>query len=374
MAKRTSTWGNITKRKNGTYRLRYPIAYDAETGKRIIASETIHGTKKEAETRLAELRIQYACDEHLPLSLTVETFWVRHYFPYIQKTLAPSTVRGYASSYECHIKPTWGKFAMEDISVSAMKNWLQSMTYGAAKKQLSTMRAMFNYAEDEELIKRNVMNRRFRLPSKNTARKNNDQIHDKETLDAILEDCRDEFWEAGFIVSAFGGLRREEAFGIKKNEIIFNGDHAIVPVNRTVQRISGRIVISDEEETSPETKTPESKRLAVIVHPYAQRLKEIMDDPEREGDIWMLDDGFGEPIDPERAAKAYMRWYLYKPYCYIPWKNLRSSYATMLHQQCVPIETIAKLLGHTNVSTTYKYYEKPNVEHLVETISNALSL
>lgn len=373
MAKRNRTWGNITKQRNGVYRLRYPLTDDPITGERRTASETFYGTKKEAEDRLAELRLKFARKKDVSRNITVEVFWERYYHPYIKKNLAPSTVQGYESAYKCHIKPMWGKKAMEEIPVADVKEWLSNLTYGAAKKQLSTMRAMFNYAEDEELIKRNVMDRRFRLPNKNTARKSNNEKYNKEILDLIFNDIKGEYWEAGFITSAFGGLRREESFGVKKDEIIFCDDYAMVPVVRTVQRIKGQLIVSDEIEEGPETKTPESKRWAVIINPYAKRLEEILSDPEHKNDIWMLDDGFGRPIDPERAAASYKRWFMYHPYVYIPWKNLRKSYGTMLQVHHVPIEATAKILGHTNINTTYTYYDDPDVEYFSELIKKALS-
>ena len=373
MAKRTRTWGTISKTKSGVYRIRYPLSDDPITGKRRQASETIHGTKKDAELRLAELRILNAPTEHIRRNITVDQFWNRYYYPYIKKNQAPATVRGYESVYRCHIKPQFGNEEMETIRVSEVKSYLEELTYGSAKSLLRTMRAMFNYAEDGEYITRNVMDRRFKLPNKNTSRRMNEGIYDKDTLDELLEEMTDEYWLAGFIVSAFAGLRREEAFGLKREDIEFHDGYATLSVKRTVQYINKELVISDECEKSPNTKTPESERIAILVNPYAARLKEIMNEKEREHDIWMLDDGFGRPISPDRAATAYKRWFTNHPFIYVPWKNLRSSYTTMLEDLGVPIETAAKLLGHSNISTTYAYYTKPKVKHFTAVLTEAFS-
>lgn len=373
MAKRTRTWGTISKTKNGVYRIRYPLTDDPITGKRRQASETVHGTKKDAELRLAELRILNAPLEQIQRNISVDQFWIRYYYPHIKKNQAPATVRGYESVYKCHISPQFGKKEMESIQVSEVKNYLEELSYGSAKSLLKTMRAMFNYAEDGEYIHRNVMARRYKLPNKNTSRRVNSEIYDKETLDELLEEMTDEYWLAGFIVSAFGGLRREEAFGLKREDIEFFDGYATLKIRRTVQYINKELVISDECKESPDTKTPESRRIAVLVDPYAKRLKEILDDPERKNDIWMLDDGFGAPINPDRAASAYKRWFTNHPFIYIPWKNLRASYSTMLEDLGVPIETAAKLLGHSNISTTYAYYTKPKVKHFKAILDKAFA-
>lgn len=369
MSKPRRSWGSLNQRDKNVWSIRYSIP-DPITNKRIQKSETVYGTKSKAELRLAELRLKYCGQEEIrgtSLNLTVDMCWNEYYLPYVTKHLAKSTISGYMSAYKCSVYPFFGNRDMETIEVREVKAWLQDMTYGAAKKALAVMRAMFNFAEDEELIDRNVMDRRFRLPkNRATTRTVNNNIHNAETLNQIYKDCRGESWEAGFILSAFGGFRREEAFGVKAEEITFKKDHALVPIERVVQRIDGEVYVSED------TKTEESRRTGVIPAPYSIRLKELANNALKSGDVYLMDNGFGMPMCPDQQAQAYKRWHLDKPYPFIPWKNLRNSYATMLAENNVPIEVVAKLLGHTTPTITYKHYERPSTDFFAETLLKSM--
>lgn len=343
-----STWGSIRQKSKGVYELRYKADGRAK-------SETVRGTRKEAEQRLAERRVRFAPDSADDMQITVARCWTHYYRPYVAD-LAPSTIKGYESAYLTRIKPTFGARTMALIRPIEVQQWLDSMTYGAARKCYAVARAMFGFAKDKELIDRNVMDRRYKLPrSVDRSRSSCEGIYNSETLKSILSECRGEAREAGYLLSAFGGLRRSEAFGVKRDDVVFYDDYAVVKVRRGVQCIEGKVI-----ET--EVKTAKSARDAVIPEPYASRLRDLVD--ERPEDTWLLDDGFGRPMNPEVLAKAYQRWFQRQPYSYIPWRNLRNSYATMLHESGVDLGMIAKMLGHSTPAITFKHYDKPRVEAL----------
>lgn len=70
------------------------------------------------------------------------------------------------------------------------------------------------------------------------------------------------------------------------------------------------------------------------------------------------------PANPERMSDAYRRWHMGRPFPYVPWKNLRNSYATMLHARGVDLADVARLLGHTTPVITYQHYDRPSAEQL----------
>ena len=356
-----STWGSIRQKDRGVWEVRYPLPRDPSTGKRRQGSKTVRGTRKAAEQLLAELRAEHGADgDSVGPCMTVRRCWTRHYRPYIGD-LSPSTVKGYESAYASHIEPTFGCRIMEDIGPAEVQRWLDEMSYGAAKKSFAVMRALFNFAADQELLVRNVMDRRFKLPRRSSAaRMVCEDIHDLGTLKAVLADCRGEVWEPGFIFSAFGGLRRSEACGVQRPDVEFAEGYAIVRVRRGVQCIDGVV-----RETS--VKTEASELMAIIPRPFSDRLLELV--RSRPGELWMLDDGFGNPLNPDTLAKAYQRWFQQSAHRYIPWKNLRNSYATMLHEAGVELGMIAKLLGHSTPVTTFKHYDKPSAEALAAIVS-----
>lgn len=358
MAKRSS-WGSIERYKPGVYQIRYPLPPDPDTGKRRQGFETLHGTKAEATARLAQLRMLH--DKRQASSrMTVSMLWETRYLQHIQR-LAKSTVRGYVSAYNAHIAPAFGSWDLERLTKRDVQEWLDGMSYGAAKSCFAVLRAMYSFAEDEELTDNGVMRKRYSMPdAKKPARKVNTAVHTEEELRSILQAAKGEPWEGAYILSAFGGMRRSEAFGVRWEDVEFlEGGCAIVHVRRGVQLLGGEVQIVP-------TKTERSERDVAIPSPYADRLRRLF--LESLGTVYVCDDGHGGPANPERMSDAYRRWHMGKPFPYVPWKNLRNSYATMLHARGVDLADVARLLGHTTPVITYQHYDRPSAEQLASIV------
>ena len=236
------------------------------------------------------------------------------------------------------------------------------MTYGSAKKALAVFRAMFSFAVDNDMCNESPFTKRYQLPPKpqKSSREVSESVHTEAELAAILADARGERWEAPFILSAFGGLRREEAFGAQWADIGFQDGYAVVRVQRGAQNAKGGVRIV-------KLKTEGSYREAVIPMPYAQRLREISF--ERLGDTWVCEGDDCEPLNPDLMSAAYKRWHFGKPHRYVPWMNLRNSYATMLHAKGVDLGTVAKLLGHATPTVTFQHYDRMSAEQLASVVS-----
>lgn len=360
-----SRFGSIIKRGTtedngksvGVWTVRYPLPTDAATGKRKQGCETVYGTKKDAERRLVEIEMARNCGKKAS-SITVAVCWREFYLPYISD-LTERTVKGYESAMRVHVLPRWGNHSLDDVHPVEVQEWLWSMTAGQARNARATMRSMFNYAIDHELTSNTVMNSRYKMPKMQT-RKVQDATHTAEELKAIFRDCTGEPWEAAFVFSAFGGMRREEAFAVKWSDIEWREGFCVVSVSRTVQRISGEVKIG-----SP--KTSLSERKVVIPDPYAARLREIM---EEQGGEWVTEDLDGSCSCPNRMSIAYKRWHLeHREHKFVTWKNLRASYSTNLLTSGVDLGMVAKMMGHTRMTTTYEHYTRPSVESMAAVLA-----
>lgn len=360
-----SRFGSIIKRGTttdakgksvGVWTVRYPLPADAATGKRKQGCETVYGTKKDAERRLVE--IEMARNYRKKGAVSVSVCWKEFYRPYISD-LADRTVSSYESAMRVHILPRWGNHSLEDVHPIEVQEWLWSMTAGQARNARAVMRSMFNYAVDHELTTNTVMNSRYKMP-KEATRKVQDAIHTSEELKAIFNDCTGEVWEAAFVFSAFGGMRREEAFAVKWSDIEWREGFCAVSVSRTVQRIGGEVKVG-------KTKTALSERNVVIPDPYAARLREIM---EERGGEWVTEDLDGSCACPNRMSAAYKRWHLFhREHDYVAWKNLRASYSTNLLTDGVDLGMVSKMMGHTRMSTTYEHYARPSVDAMAAVLS-----
>ena len=83
-----STWGSILEKKkgpDGIYLLRYTVNGKAK-------SETVRGSRSDADRRLAELRIKY--EGGIGENPVLCVFWDIVYHPWLKSNLAPKTVDG----------------------------------------------------------------------------------------------------------------------------------------------------------------------------------------------------------------------------------------------------------------------------------------
>lgn len=357
MAKKRSSWGSITQAKANVWRLRYPLPADPATGKRKQGSETVYGKRADATKRLAELRLLYDETKAHKGALTVSKCWELYYRPSISK-LAPSTIAGYESKYNNHIKPAFGQIEMTSIKKHQVQTWLDAMTYGQARACHAVLRAMYSFANDNDLIDSSLMSKRYTLPKKPKTTQEL-KVHNDTTLLQMLAELKGEPWESAFILSAFGGARREEAFGAKWENVELYNDHVTIKLCESVQYVNGQVLIGD-------LKTDSSYRDIVILGKPAERLSELYF--ENLGDTWLCEDIDGTPVNPDTMATAYKRWHISKSYTYIPWRNLRNSYATNLHAKGVELGLIAKLLGHTTPTITYKHYDRISTEQILSAL------
>ena len=361
-----STWGSIRQKSRGVWEIRYNEPVD---GKRRQRSETVRGTKADAERLLAKRRVEV---EGSSPDMTLDRFWETVYWPSCAE-LAPSTKVSYKRSYNHAIKPAFGDKPLRDIGPRAIQKWIDGMTYGAARNSRAVLRSILSRAVTEELVSTNAAMARFRLPKRkpeNMKIKVNSDVFTKEELDEIFSACEDEVFEAPFIMAAFGGARREEASAVRACEVEFDelegtGLFALVPIVRGSQHLDGEVVIVD-------VKTPESERWLVIPPPYSERLRILCDETIERGEEWLVEDGFGSLMSPNTMATAYKRWFLGRPYRYVPFSNLRNSYATIMHAQGVDLEMVQKLMGHTQLSTTFKHYDRPGRQEFMRVVGDAI--
>ena len=354
--KRTSTWGSKRKRGENSWELRWPNG----------GHETFHGTAKEADRRLAELRIQY---EGATPDITLDQFWSTTFHSYIIDNLAKSTVAGYENYYYRLLQPEFGDSGLRDITSRKIQSWLLTLTVGNAKHARALLRAILSKAFVDELVDDNAAQRRFKMPTEYKREKKNKEAYTRQEFDQILAAVKGEVFEPIALLSGGGGAAREEAMGAKPSEVRFDTvDHdgeevliAYVPIVRGVQYIKKQIEVLDH------TKNDYRKRDLIILPPYSYRLKEIVDEFLDLGYEWFIDDGYGNPLNPDTVAKSWERWFKTQPFIAKPIGDLRHTYNTHIATYLSP-HMAARIMGHSQINTNYSNYYKPTNEHKLDAL------
>ena len=346
-----SAWGSIRPRGKGVWQIRYTVGGRP-------ASETVRGTKRDAERRRAELWVKYG-DKEAPMDLL--EFWVGTYEPWMRETLAPKTCENYLSIWKAHILPEFGHVTLRDIRSSDVQRWLLEKTHATARHAKAALSSILSRALVLDLVDDNVAQRRFQMPSKDTSRRVDKSVYKKHELEEIAAACKGEMWE-GFLLAAFGGGQRSEVCGVRLDEIEEVDGYAVAPVNRSVHYAEREVKIKDS------AKNEYRETFLIVAPPHSGRVFEIRDEGLSRGDEWLCDDGFGNPTNPAWVSEAYKRWFATQPYKYLPFLNLRPSYATWMRDEGHNADDVSSLMRHASTDMLKKVYDRPDAKGLIKRI------
>ena len=109
--------GTIQQRSPGSYRLRYDIGDDA-SGKRLRATTTIRGTRKDAERELTKQLRAVDTNQHVDPSRTTVGEWLDHWIDSVRTEVAPKTHESYAEIVRCYLNPALGSIRLDKLTPS----------------------------------------------------------------------------------------------------------------------------------------------------------------------------------------------------------------------------------------------------------------
>lgn len=346
-------WGTIIERDKGVWLLQW---WGVDHGKRRRMAETVRGTRKEAEARLAELSVKYhAQTEESP---TVGQVHDEHWWPLVVETARPNSVSAYSVAWKRHVAPRWADVPVCEVTASAVQEWLASVDSNAAMAR-SVLSMVMTRAVQLDFIQRNPANGRFRMPK---AVKQNDRILNLEELARVWDAVRDSQVEALFLLAAHGGCRVGEALGVMVGEVESKDGYASVRIVRS---------IGAHGEIGP-TKTASSVRTVAVVGQWGERLLALQDQARARGDVWLIDDGLGRPANADTIRNQWSRLIAAAGMEPVQLRKLRTSWETTRHWEMgLPIELTSKGMGHSQISTTWSRYDRPTADAVADAVASA---
>lgn len=147
--------------------------------------------------------------------------------------------------------------------------------------------------------------------------------------------------EAVTICAVTLGLRRGEACALEWSDINFKTGE--VRISKSRQYANGQII-------TVKTKTEKSTRSCYLPKFARQRLKQI------KGHGLLIGD-----VSPDKAARAIKSQCKKMGVPYVSMTNMRHTWATLAIEAGVGIETVAMMLGHTDIGTAYEHYIVPRL-------------
>lgn len=261
----------------------------------------------------------------------------QHYLPEKTTKRATSTVAGYDSSMRLYVLPRWGECEIEDICPDDLQEWVDSFNQaGAGEKAFKCLRQVIRYWVRKKRL--HIVDPTVYVEV-NHPKPYRPEVLDAEEVTEMLRALYGHWTEAVAICAVTLGLRRGEACALEWSDI--NLKTGEVRINKSRQYVNGRII-------TVKTKTEKSTRSCYLPKFARKRLKQI------KGKGLIIGD-----VSPDKAARAIKSRCKKMNAPYVSMTNMRHTWATLAIEAGVGIETVAMMLGHTEISTAYEHYIVP---------------
>lgn len=285
------------------------------------------------------------------------------YIKYKQHECRETTIEKQKEIVRNHILPYFGNVTMTDITaqmVVAWKNELNGTDLGITMKQhcYTQLQAVLNFAQNIEAIHENptfkignFKNAYFEMPEEKI------QYYTPDEFICFISTAKESissFFQWGvwifFCLAYYTGMRKGEIHALKWSDIGSGKIH----VRRSVsQKVAGKSII----EAPP--KNQSSFRTIQIPEPLEIALQEHRQRQQEYFPTWSEDYrvcGGDKCISDTTISNYNRRWAKAAGLRVLRIHDYRHSHATLLANEGINIQEVARRLGHSNVQVTWKRY------------------
>ena len=345
-----------------------------QDGTRNRITETFEGTLKQVIDRRDELLYEVKHFQIKPDSnmnfLEYAKLWLKDY---AEINIKPSTLYGYKSCLNAHILPRFKDYKLSDITVYELEKFYNDLrktkslnpdsngnhnllSEAVVRHQHSLLCVMLNTAVKWDFINFNPC---LKLTKPPTVTRKEMKFYDEEELKKLFQHLEYEnlTFKTAIYLLTLGGMRRGECLGLFWEHIDF--EKKTITIKNNLLNIREKGVYLD----TPKTK--KSKRTISLPDICFDLLKKLKAKQELEKEMfsndWMdtefvFKDEYGNYYNPSRLSRQWVLFQKKHNLKHIRLHDLRHTCATYLLSHNVPIATVSKKLGHSNIYTTLDVY------------------
>lgn len=345
-----------------------------QDGTRNRITETFEGTLKQAIDRRDELLYEVKHFQIKPDSnmnfLEYAKLWLKDY---AEINIKPSTLYGYKSCLNAHILPRFKDYKLSDITVYELEKFYNDLrktkslnpdsngnhnllSEAVVRHQHSLLCVMLNTAVKWDFINFNPC---LKLTKPPTVTRKEMKFYDEEELKKLFQHLEYEnlTFKTAIYLLTLGGMRRGECLGLFWEHVDF--EKKTITIKNNLLNIREKGVYLD----TPKTK--KSKRTISLPDICFDLLKKLKDKQELEKEMFSNDwvetefvfkDEYGNYYNPSRLSRQWVLFQKRHNLKHIRLHDLRHTCATYLLSHNVPIATVSKKLGHSNIYTTLDVY------------------
>lgn len=358
--KRRSSWGSNEDAGRGRRRIRYwADLHDGKGYRRV--SETVRGTRKDADDVLARRRVEHSSDAPAPtVRQAYEMWWLPDFEDRLGKgEVSANTERLYRSMWRSRILPRWEGVQVTDVRPIQVQEWLLTLAPSSALKSLLLLSQLLDMCVRYEVAQSNPCSARYRMP-KAPARERTRDVYTLEALTSVLAAVKGTPAYLPAVLCGTASCRLGEALGAKAEDVVRVESHgqvlAAVRIERQVDR-SGEVLGT--------LKTRRSERWVVVPEPWSADVLAV-------GTPWLCDLGDGSPMGQAAARRAWKRALGAAGLEYVPLQNLRNSWRTFMRWELrVPEDMCEKMMGHAGKGVGEIHYDRPERDVFVDAVAEA---
>ena len=369
MARRAmrSSWGSVTRLDARRWRIRY-WGKDASGAYRRM-SETVRGSRRDADDRLAALRLDHSEDAPCP---TVGECYRRWYLADRQRMvdegdLSPQTMDNQGASWRLHVAPRWEDVPVDAVRPLDVQQWMLTMTRAQAHHARIVLSGVVGYAMRYGLVETNPLSIRYIMPSQSTVTPNDAGCWDVAGLERAWAKVRGAWAEPAFVLAAFGSCRVGESLGTRAEDV-----HAYEHSGVTCAIVEIRRQVRGDGSVSERLKTRQSRRVVVVPGEMGEALLDIAGRTEG----WLSGDGLGGFVTQNRASAWWHKTMAgVDGLEYHPLSSLRKTWQTTARWTLrLPPWVTETLMGHASTSggaVTAEHYDQPSAIQLADVVCEA---
>lgn len=356
--------GNITRRGKSSWRLKFDVGRDPETGKRLIQYVTVRGKRQDAERELTRrLNALHEGTWIEPSSVTVADY-IRGWLDDAAHGISPKTKERYWQLAEQQIIPHLGTVPLQKLRPAQIQEWhgillrsggkdgrpLSARTVGHAHRVLHRALAR---AALSEVVSRNVAS----LVHPPRVEANEVAILTAEQMVDVLAKLEGHALHPIVAVALATGMRRGELLALRWGDVDLDG--ATLRVERSLEETMAGLRL----------KTPKTRhgRRMVSLPPSAVdvlrehrrqqlELRLALGLGRHDSDALVFSRPDGSPLSPDNLSRDWRRLTASRGLPRVMFHALRHSHASALIASGVDVLTVSRRLGHGSPVVTLTVY------------------
>jgi integrase len=358
--------GHIYQRAKGSWTIVYDLPADTVTGRRQQKSQTVKGTKRDAQRALREVLLSieqgaYVKPNKMNLGELLRQ-WLRDY-AYMNTT--DRTQESYTSIIERHLVPALGKVSLIDLQAQHIQSYYaKKLSEGRVdgKGGLSARSVVYHhrilsktldYAVKMGLVVRNVA----KVVEPPRVARTTMQTLSPEEVTRFLDVARETDYYVYFATLLYTGLRRGELLALRWRNLDL--DNGMLTVVETAYKLG------NGEYRIKQPKTAQSRRTVTLPSSLVELCKVYRADQELlriqlgislEADDFVFIRPDGSPINPNAVTLAFRRIIKKAGLRRIRMHDLRHTHATLMLKASVHPKVVSERLGHANIGITLDIY------------------